>query len=71
MKEIIGNLKEYFNNTEPESESDFAKCVAENNDYETWNVSESVFSRLMKYTEKDWKEHYPKAWWAYTMPRHI
>lgn len=63
MIEILGQLEEYFNNTEPESECDFATCKSKNDKYEIWSVSEFVFDKLKSYTGKEWKEHYPKSWW--------
>ena len=52
MIKIRGKLEEYFNKTVPEDESDFATCKYKNNDYEIWEVSESVFDRLNSYTKK-------------------
>lgn len=63
MREILGQLEEYFNNTEPEYECDFATCEYKNDEYEIWKVSESVFDKLDDYEEEKWSERFPNSWW--------
>ena len=64
MVKIRGKLEEYFNKTVPEDESDFATCKYKNNDYEIWEISESVFDRLNSYTKEEWSTYFPNSWWS-------
>lgn len=66
MREILGQLEEYFNNTEPEYECDSATCEYKNDEYEIWKVSESVFNKLDNYKEEKWCETFPDSWWRYS-----
>lgn len=54
MIEIIGQLEEYFDNTEPDFEFDSATCEYKNDEYEVWKVSKSVFDKLHNYEEERW-----------------
>lgn len=63
MIEILGQLEEYFNNTEPDFECDFATCIYKNNEYEIWSISKSVFDTLNSYTKEEWSKYFPNSWW--------
>lgn len=63
MIEILGQLEEYFNNTEPDFEFDSATCKYKNDEYEIWEVSESVFDALNNYEEEEWSKYFPNSWW--------
>lgn len=65
MREILGQLEEYFNKTEPNNEDSYAKCTYKNDTYEVWKVSEDVYEDLGCISEEKWEEKYPNSWWRY------